>query len=297
MAPADPKSRKLALATGLSYHLLEWGAADPSLDHSVFVLHGFLDSSCSWVATVDAELAGRFHVVVPDLRGHGDSDWVGAGGYYHFMDYLADLDSLIGQLGRGQVSLVGHSMGGSIASYYAGSFPARIARLALLEGTGPPDQSTPIPDRVATWLSSCQRVRKRSRHTYATIAEAAAKLRRHDPHLSAEVALDIAEHSSTGAGSAGFRFKHDPMHATTGPYPYRREIATSFWQRVTCPVLLVEGEKSAFRHPHAEAQSRQADFADARFQLLADAGHMMQRHQPAALSRLLADFLAAETPK
>jgi hypothetical protein len=42
MARADPKSHKLALATGLSYHLLEWGAADPSLDHSVFLLHGFL---------------------------------------------------------------------------------------------------------------------------------------------------------------------------------------------------------------------------------------------------------------
>ena len=288
----EPKSHKLALATGLSYHLLEWGAADPSLDHSVFVLHGFLDSSCSWIATVNAELAGRFHVVVPDLRGHGDSDWVGAGGYYHFMDYLADLDSLVTELGRTRVSLIGHSMGGSIASYYAGCFPARVTRLALLEGTGPPDQSAAIPDRVVTWLRGCQRVRERSRHTYATVADAAAKLKRHDPHLSPEVALDIAARSTTAASAGQLRFKHDPLHATTGPYPFRRAIATSFWQRITCPVLLVEGARSAFRHPREEAERRQGSFAHARFHLLDDAGHMMQRHQPAALSQLLADFLA-----
>jgi len=40
-------------------------------------------------------LATRAHVIAPDLRGHGDTDWIGAGGYYHFLDYVADLDELI----------------------------------------------------------------------------------------------------------------------------------------------------------------------------------------------------------
>ena len=111
----EPTSRMVPLGTGLRYHVLEWGVDDVSLQHTVVLLHGFLDMAWGWMRTVRARLAGRFHVIAPDLRGHGDSDRVGAGGYYHFIDYLADLHELIDKLGRTKVSLVGHSMGGSIA--------------------------------------------------------------------------------------------------------------------------------------------------------------------------------------
>src|SRR5262245_7125425 len=121
-----PTSRRVPLGTGLTHHVLEWGADDPSRDHTVILLHGFLDIAWGWVAVAEPGLAARFHVVAPDLRGHGDSDRVGAGGYYHFPDYLADLHELVAKLGRARVSLVGHSMGGGIAAYYAGSFPERI---------------------------------------------------------------------------------------------------------------------------------------------------------------------------
>ena len=42
-------------------------------------------------------------VIAPDLRGHGDSDWIGAGGYYHFLDYVADLDQVIARCASGRV--------------------------------------------------------------------------------------------------------------------------------------------------------------------------------------------------
>src|SRR5690242_11085102 len=102
-----PASRKLPLATGLSYHLLEWGEGD----HTVVLIHGFLDNAWGWQPMVDAGLAAGLHVVAPDMRGHGDSDWIGPGGYYHFADYLADLHELIdhigqlGNAGRARVSL------------------------------------------------------------------------------------------------------------------------------------------------------------------------------------------------
>src|SRR5205823_8726862 len=99
-------SRNVALSTGLRYHVLEWGADDPALDHTLFLLHGFLDLAWTWSRTVEAGLAGRFHLVAPVWRGHGDSDWVGAGGYCHFADYLADLDDLVRQSVRARGSLV-----------------------------------------------------------------------------------------------------------------------------------------------------------------------------------------------
>ncbi len=283
-------SMRLPLSTGLSCHVLEWGGDDPGLDHTVVLLHGFLDIAWGWEDTVRA-LPDRYHVLCPDMRGHGDSDPVGAGGYYHFMDYLADLEDVIAQRGRARVSVVGHSMGGSIASYYAGTYPDRVHRLALLEGIGPPDENTPVPELMASWIAAWKGARGKRQRTYATVAEAAQQLRRHDPLLGEEQALRLAGHGTRLAEDGRLRFKHDPLHLTRGPYPFRLDVAQDFWRRVTCPVLLVEGSESFFRHAPEETGHRYRTFAQAELKLLEGAGHMMQRHQPQALANLLAEFL------
>jgi pimeloyl-ACP methyl ester carboxylesterase len=289
--PAPPVSRRIALATGLTYHVLEWGQERPELDHTVVLLHGFLDLAWGWAA-VAARLAARFHIVAPDLRGHGDSDRIGPGGYYHFIDYVADLHDLVAQLGRARVSLVGHSMGGGVAAYYAGSYPERVHRLALLEGMGPPEQPEPAPDRVRGWLDSWRRVRSREPTSHADIAEAASRLAKHDPLLRPELARELAEHGTVRLPDGRLRFKHDPLHLTAGPTPFRVAYAAEFWQRIRCPVLLVEGERSAFRHAVAEWDRRAAFLAQHERAVLAGAGHMMQRHQPATLADMLIEFLA-----
>lgn len=290
--PLEPVSRRVPLATGLTYHVLEWGADRPELDHTVVLLHGFLDLAWGWVATARAGLAGRFHLVAPDLRGHGDSDWIGPGGYYHFVDYLADLHDLVDQLGRARVSLVGHSMGGSVASYYAGSYPDRVHRLALLEGLGPPEHRELAPQRVRTWLDSWRRLGSRESTTYPEVADAARRLQRHDPLLTPELARELAERGTTRVANGHIRFKHDPLHLTASPTPFRVSFASEFWQQITCPVLVVEGEQSAFRHATAEWDRRAGFLAHHERAVLAGAGHMMQRHQPATLADMLLEFLA-----
>lgn len=290
-ANREPVARKIELATGLTYNVLEWGGDDLSRTHTLVLVHGFLDLAWGWAPMV-RNLPPHYHVIAPDMRGHGDSDRVGAGGYYYFFDYVADLHSLIDQLGRDTVSVVGHSMGGSISSYYTGSYPKTVHRLALLEGMGPPEQATPVPDRLVAWVTSWKKTRARALREYPDIAAAADRLGKHDPLLDPALALELAEHG-TRVTEAGTRvFKHDQMHLTMGPYPFRLEVARSFWQRVTCPVLLVEGAESKMRHHKDEAQSRYASFADARQEVLQGAAHMMQRHQPAALAKLLTTFLA-----
>ena len=291
-APLDPVERTLQLGTGLRYHVLEWGADRPELDHTVLLLHGFLDLAWGWVATVRAGLAERFHVVAPDLRGHGDSDWIGPGGYYHFIDYLADVDEVARTVARGKLSLVGHSMGGSVASYYAGAFPERVHRLVLLEGLGPPEQHAAVPERVRLWLDSWRRVREREPRSHAGIDQAAARLRSHDALLGEELARELAVHGTRPAPGGGVAFKHDPLHMTMGPMPFRVDYAAEFWTRIACPVLWVEGEHSAFRQAPGEVNRRVDLLPDAERAVLPAAGHMMQRHQPAALAELVAAFLS-----
>ena len=75
-----------------------------------------------------------------------------------------------------------------------------------------------------------------------------------------------------------------------GPYPFRRDGAEQFWKRITCPVLVVDGEKTMMNLPDSERALRRSAFASCRHVTLPGAGHMMQRHQPAALAELLLEL-------
>ncbi len=290
-----PTELRLPLATGLTLNVLEWGGRDSSRDHTLVLVHGFLDLAWGFGPLVDHGLAERFHVVAPDMRGHGDSDRVGAGGYYHFMDYVADLAGVVEALGRGRVSLVGHSMGGSIAAYYAGAFPERVHALALLEGLGPPEDETPHPVRVESWIRAWKRARESESRAYPSLDAAAERLRAADPLLSDELARYFAEHGTVALPGGARRFKHDPLHLTRGPYPFRVDVAESFWRAVKCPVLLVEGADSPFRSLE-NLERRVACFQSPERVIIDGASHMLQRHQPAALARVLLDFLDPAHP-
>jgi pimeloyl-ACP methyl ester carboxylesterase len=293
MVAMDPVSRRVPLFTGLTYHVLEWQPADLACDHTVVLLHGFLDLAWGWRPVIDAGLRGRFHIVAPDMRGHGDSDRVGPGGYYHFLDYLADVDDLIAQLGRGRVSLVGHSMGGTVASMYAGALPDRVHRLAVLEGMGPPVLGIPVPKRLASWIEGWRSVRTEPQRTYASRAEAAARLRAHDPRLSPELAMELAVRGTVDAGDGRVCFKHDPLHVTRGPYPFNLEYAQALWRNITCPTLLVDAAQSRFSPLIGDRDQRYGCVPHAQQHVIADADHMMHRHQPAALAEALIGFLGA----
>ena len=248
------------------------------------LVHGFLDLGYGWHEVAPLLNA---HVIAPDLRGHGDSDWIGGGGYYHYMDYIADLDDVIARLANKRVIVVGHSMGGGVASYWAGTRPGRAAAVALLEGLGPPDQSEgPLPSRTAMWIDSWKAARGKRPHAMTTLSDAAARLRKHDHLLGEELALRLAA-AGTRATAAGLVWKHDPLHATMGPYPFRVDHAAQYWKKIACPVLVVDGAESRLNLPDAERAARRAHLPDHRHVMLANAAHMLQRHQPAALAALL----------
>lgn len=270
---------KLKLATGLTYNVVEWNAEAPG-DTTYVLVHGFSDLGAGW-AEVAPLLGG--HAIAPDMRGHGDSDRVGPGGYYHFMDYVADLDDVIAQVARKRVVVVGHSMGGSISTYWAGTRPARLAALVLLEGLGPPDMSgAEGPQRTAAWIDAWKQVRPAWK-PMPTLDEAVKRLQRNDPLLTDPVARRLAE-AGTNVVDGGFTWKHDPLHLTMGPYAYRVDTARKYWARITCPVLAIDGAQSTLNLTADERAARRAQFPRCTHVVLDGAGHALQRHQPQALA-------------
>lgn len=109
-----------------------WG--DPALP-PMLALHGWLDNAASFDAL--APLLVDHHIVAIDLAGHGRSDWRPAGVWDHWVDHLGDVDQVIAHYGWQRVDLLGHSLGGTLASTYAALFPERIGRLLLIEALGP----------------------------------------------------------------------------------------------------------------------------------------------------------------
>ncbi len=277
-----PTSRRLALATGLDYHALEW---DGPGDRTYVLVHGFTDLAYGW-ARVAERLAAHGHVIAPDLRGHGDSAWIGAGGYYHFMDYVADLDDVIRQTARTELVLVGHSMGGSVSSYWAGTRPERLAALVLVEGLGPPDMAGfDGPTRTAMWIDAWRGARGKAK-VMASLDDAVARLKKHDDLLDDALARELAVHA-TRPVDGGFAWKHDPLHATFGPYTYRVDTATRYWQRITCPTVVVDGALSKLNLSEDERARRRGHLAHHRHVVIDGAGHAVQRHQPARLAELI----------
>lgn len=285
----DPVARRVELPNGLAFSVLEWAGGRADRDHTVLLLHGFLDIAWSFVPVVNAGLAERYHVIAADLRGHGDSDRVGAGGYYHFMDYVADVALLVDALARKRLSVVGHSMGGTVASYYAGAYPERTSRLVLLEGLGPPEDPTALPERTSQWIAEWPRRRRAESRGFASVEEAAERLMAGDALLDRALALELAERGTRRHEDGRIRFKHDPLHRTRGPYPFRFAAAAEFWRRVSCPVLYVEASETPFRLPDLDL--RLACFGSVERARLQGAGHMMQRHRPAELARLILEFI------
>ena len=280
---------------GLKLHCRCWG--DPARP-KLFLLHGWMDVSASFQFLVDA-LRHPWHVIAPDWRGYGLSDWGGSDSYW-FPDYLADLDRLLSHFQpHAPVRLVGHSMGGNVAAMYAGIRPERVARLVNMEGFGLPDAPAEgAPRRYARWLAEIERgARFRD---YDTFEDLAGRLRSNNPRLTAERALFLAQHWGEQVADGRIALRGDPAHKRVNPVLYRLAEAQACWRSVVAPVLWIEGEDSQngslLRVSAADREARKACFGNLIERVIPEAGHMMHHDQPEVVAALIEDFLlAAET--
>jgi len=105
------------------------GKGDP-----LVLLHGWPETWYGWRHVMPA-LAKNFTVVVPDLRGLGDSSKPLSG--YDDKTLAEDLHQLVGRLGFKTIFLVGHDIGTQVAYSYAAAHPTEVKKLVVMELTIP----------------------------------------------------------------------------------------------------------------------------------------------------------------
>lgn len=282
---------------GISLHVTEWEAVPLPLPVSlpplpIVLLHGFMDAGGTWDLVAPALAAAGHRVLAPDHRGFGKSDRVPVGGYYHFPDYVADLDPLVSDHVEGRFVLVGHSMGGTIATLFAGARADRVAQLVLLEGLGPPDHPfDAAPVRLRHWLDQLARQSDRPAKPM-TLEAALDKLAANHPRVPREV-LRSRLPNLVRPIDGGFDWSFDPLHRTTSPMPFFAAAFREHAKKVTAPVLYVSGGKLGFRTP--DEVERLGAFANVRHEDLEGAGHMMHWTRPDDVARLVLEAAAACT--
>ncbi|HWV38544.1 MAG TPA: alpha/beta hydrolase [Vulgatibacter sp.] len=276
-------------ANGLLHHVLTWEPKGPRPAATVLCAHGFLDVGFSFRQVAERLASWGHRVVAFDWRGHGETEWIGAGGYYHFMDYVADLADLVDALAPGPLHLVGHSMGGTAAALFAGTFPTRVDRLVLLEGLGPEEAPpSPPPERTARWVRAVRKARERPHRRMVNLEEALGRMRVQNPALPDDLGLELAARS-TRKVDGGYEWSFDPVHRTRGPYPFRAETFLPYLRAIRAPTLLVDGEHGYRAADHAD---RVTALPHAERLELSGVGHMMHWFAADAVAEAIHAFLS-----
>jgi len=272
--PTEPVSQ-FYYSHRLELHFWDWGNhGRPNL---IFV-HGGMDHARSWDRIVNA-FKDDFHILAPDLRGHGDSSWA-PGAMYSIAEYLLDLSALLDIAGKFPVNLVGHSLGAAIVLQYAGIYPDRVKKLVAVEGISPPREiAPPRPphERLRNWIETMRNYEKRTPHKYPNLKAAIERMHKENPYLSEDMARHLTLLGSIWNADGTLIWKFDNFVRAFSPYIFNMEEAGKVWSQITCPVLLFRGLDSWAEDPYATGHIR--SIRNHRLINVPDAGHWLHHDQ------------------
>jgi pimeloyl-ACP methyl ester carboxylesterase len=250
------------------------------------LLHGGRDHARNW-DQVALHFRSQYHIIAPDLRGHGDSEWA-RGSEYSMIEYVLDLTQLLEQLATFPVLLIGHSLGGAIVLQYSGVYSDRVAKVVAIEGLGPSPSSL-------TSRPPYQRMRAfagRRTHCYATLEEAVRRMREANPRLSEALAHHLTLHGTYRNEDGTYTWKFDNYVRASSPYDFNMDDAREIWKRIACPTLLIRGADSRASDP--EVDGRASAFQHRQVVTFARAGHWVHHDQLATFVRAVGAFLKGE---
>jgi pimeloyl-ACP methyl ester carboxylesterase len=256
----------------LRLHYVDWGNPDAP---PLILVHGGQDHCRNW-DWVAQDLRRDYHIIAPDLRGHGDSAH-SPSGEYGLGAYVYDLAQLIHQQGLAPVRMIAHSLGGNIALRYTGTYPETVSKLVSIEGMGPSPSmlarraKTSAPERMRGWIEHKRALAGRMPRKYASIEEAFARMQAENKHLTPEQARYLTVHGAAQNEDGTYSWKFDNYARSSSPADLTPKEIQELWENITCPVLFVNGKESWASNPEKDGALKH--FKDGRVVEFERAGH------------------------
>jgi pimeloyl-ACP methyl ester carboxylesterase len=291
------EGRTFFQGAGCRLSAVDFGNADAP---DMVVLHGMRDHA---LAMQSIALAfADYHVIAMDLRGHGDSDKPGS---YTMTQLVADLRALVDHFGLVRPVLVGHSLGGHIASKFAAIYPGEVDQLILIDGMGPPPQPESVGSHRQRWQEQIISALKKGRtpRSMKDRGEAVQRLMKNNTSLRQETARFIVQHGVQDHADGGVCWKWD-ADVQSVFNTFSHEEGEQLYSLVECPVQIITGEHSldywVQNRGHLEGKQdlhdrdierRRALFRQAQHDVIKGAGHMVHYDQPDKLNESIRNFL------
>jgi pimeloyl-ACP methyl ester carboxylesterase len=239
----------------LRLHYVDWGNPEAP---PLILQHGGRDHCRSW-DWVAEELARDWHVIAPDLRGHGDSAWA-PDGNYEMNAFVYDFAQLVHTLGHDQVTIIAHSLGGNVASRFTGLYPEKVRRFVNIEGLGPSPktraerEAAGYGNRFREWIDKRRAAAGRIPRRYPSIEAAYARMKEENSFLTDEQARHLTIHGASRNEDGTFSWKFDP-YLNVWPFEDIPEFRTEeLWAAITCPMLLLYGANSWASNPEKDGR-------------------------------------------
>ena len=277
LEPASQRER----VGDLTLHYLEWGTADGP---PIVLLHGGGQSAHTWQRVAN-RLADRYHLVAPDARGPGDSDWAPDGDYRMEL-FRADLHGLMRQLSIDGFVLVGMSLGGMISLSYAGAYGETLRGLVVVDIA--PEIQQKGRDRIVGFM--------RGRESFDSLDDAVEYAHAFNPRRGREALRRTLPRNLHTLPDGRLRWKWDPafLSGAGADQPESRFGLEQLWQdaaRVPCPALVVHGLQSDILT--GEAGRRLAGVLPrGEYVAIEGSGHSVQGDNPHSLGEAIERFLA-----
>jgi len=214
-------------------HCLLWGADD---EPTVLLVHGNGGHAHWWDAVVRYFVPG-FQLVVPDLRGHGESEWSRAPAYA-ITDFAADLLATADRLAPARFAIIAHSMGARAAAWFAAHHPERVRGLALLDTT----LTGVDPETAQRWRGRV--VGQRDGRAYGSYEDAIAAFRFVPPEdgVAPAIRANIAHHAVCERATNQWTFRFD--RAVLSLEGDRAGDISARVAAVACPIWVGRGSGS-----------------------------------------------------
>jgi pimeloyl-ACP methyl ester carboxylesterase len=225
-----PTSRRVQAGT-LGLHCLVWGRdADPA----ALLVHGNGGHAHWWTPLIPALVPG-WRVVVPELRGHGESDWPSEPAY-HLDDLVGDLEAVRQALAPGPVAVAGHSMGGRVVLAYAARHAVR--GLGLLD-----TYLGAVDDAIAErWRGRVAGRREGPTYPTRDAALAAFRFVPDEPDVAPETVALLASHAVRERAPGAWTFRFD--RAVLSLDGDGAGDLCGLLAGLDCPVWLASGDRS-----------------------------------------------------